>query len=460
MKTIRPFAKQREAARIVAHNLITLYGGAIRGGKTYWLILLLWSYAIKYPKSRWLILRNSYTTLQKTTLVTFQKILDDGLSNDVDNWNQGDQTVTLLNGSQIVFMAESYDNDKELNRFRGLEINGAGVDEINEIQEVTFNKIIERAGSWQHSPGCPIKIIGTCNPTHNWVKAKFYDTWKLNTLPKGWSYVPAKITDNPHISKEYIESLKNLPKYEYDSFVLGDWEVVPRTGGEFYKLFDYDNNTIENSLIDPSRPLHISFDFNVVPYMSITVWQFDKKVGIQIDELCVTTPNNSTPGACKQFLKKYGTHKGGLFFYGDPSGRARDTRDEKGQNDFTIIQALLREMRATERVAKVAPPVAMRGNFINDIFSKNFGGIELKVDRRCVNTVKDYVYLKEDSDGTKLKEKVKDPKTLQTYEKYGHTSDANDYLLCYMFTGEFSTYQKGGIDTKVTLGKNQSNNSY
>jgi hypothetical protein len=32
-------------------------------------------------------------------------------------------------------MSESYDSDKELNRFRGLEINGAGIDEINEIRK-------------------------------------------------------------------------------------------------------------------------------------------------------------------------------------------------------------------------------------------------------------------------------------------------------------------------------------
>jgi hypothetical protein len=460
-KVIKPFQKQREAARIVNDNLITLYGGAIRGGKTYWLILLLWTYALKYPKSRWLILRNSYTTLLKTTLVTFQKILDDGLNIDVSSWNSADNTVTLHNGSQIVFMAESYDNDKELNRFRGLEINGAGVDELNEIQKVTFNKLIERSGSWQHSPGCPIKIVATCNPTHNWVKEDFYDRWKLGTLPKGWAYVPAKITDNPHISKEYIDSLKNLPKYEYDSFVLGDWEVVPRTGGEFYKLFNYDDNTVQDSVIDPALVLHISFDFNVNPYMTITVWQFKGKIGIQIDELCLRSPQNSTPAACKAFLNKYGNHAAGVWYYGDPSGKARDTRDEKGANDFTIIGALLNaKLRAYERTLNAAPPVAMRGNFINQIFSAGFEGIELKVDRRCKNTISDYVYLKEASDGTKLKEKVKDPATLVTYEKYGHTSDANDYLLCHMFQNEFRNFQRGGIDSKITVGKNLHKNSY
>ncbi len=120
---------------------------------------------------------------------SFQEFIDGGFSQYIQNFNQQTYTITLNNGSQFLFMSESYDTDKDLNRFRGLEINGAFIDEVNEIQEVTFDKIIERAGSWFHSPECPIKIIMTCNPTTNWVKRRFYDKWKDNTLPKGQAFV-------------------------------------------------------------------------------------------------------------------------------------------------------------------------------------------------------------------------------------------------------------------------------
>ena len=187
---------------------------------------MIWVWAKKYPKSRWLILRNSYTTLQQTTLVTFQSLLNAGLQGDVVDWKQQTLTATLYNGSQVFFMAESYEGDKELNRFRGLEVNGVGIDEINEIQEVTFYKIIERAGSWQHSKGCPIKVIATCNPTGNWVKDLFYDKWERNELPSQWAYVTARIFDNPHIDPAYLETLKLMPEKEYEKFVEGDWNVV------------------------------------------------------------------------------------------------------------------------------------------------------------------------------------------------------------------------------------------
>lgn len=222
---IRPTQKQREAAVIANDNLFTLYGGAIRGGKSYWLLLLLFTYAMKHDKSRWALIRASYTTLKSTLLVTFDKLLSEGLDKYIKNYNRSELVVTFTNGSQFIFFAENYDNDKELNRFRGLEVNGFGIDEINEIQEQTLTKCIERAGSWQGSKGCPIKILATCNPSNNWVKDKIYDKWENGTLPNNWAYVPSKITDNPHISQEYIDSLKSMPEHEYEVFVNGNWNM-------------------------------------------------------------------------------------------------------------------------------------------------------------------------------------------------------------------------------------------
>lgn len=171
-------------------------------------------------------MRRDMPTLKRTILVSFNAILNLGLSQYVKSFNQSDLTLTFQNGSQIMFMAESYDTDKELNRFKGLEINGGALDEINEIQEVTFYKFLERAGSWNLSPGCPIKVIATCNPSNNWVKEIIYDKWKLGTLKQGWAFVPALITDNPYINKEYLDSLvSNMPEYQYEVFVKGNWDI-------------------------------------------------------------------------------------------------------------------------------------------------------------------------------------------------------------------------------------------
>jgi phage terminase large subunit len=115
-----------------------------------------------------------------------------------------------------------------------------------------------------------------------------------------------------------------------------------------------------------------------------------------------------------------------------------------------IIKKELAAYKPTLRVASKAPGVVARANFINSILEIELNGISLEIDSRCTNTIKDYLYLKEDADGTKKKERVKDSVTGITSEKYGHTSDANDYFLCQVLSKDFEKYQ----------GKRQSNYSW
>jgi hypothetical protein len=49
--------------------------------------------------------------------------------------------------------------------------------------------------------------------------------------------------------------------------------------------------------------------------------------------------------------------------------------------------------------------------------------------------------VKENNEGTKLKEKTKHPSTKVSYEKYCHTSDCFDYLICEYFKDVFIRYQ-------------------
>lgn len=124
-----------------------VFGGAIRGGKTYWLLITLSNLALQYAGSRWVIIRKSLPDLKRTTFPTFNGLITDGLDAHIKSWPKDTNVVTFNNGSELIFMAESFDDDKDLNRFRGLEINGAGLDEVNELQEVTFYKVQERIGS-------------------------------------------------------------------------------------------------------------------------------------------------------------------------------------------------------------------------------------------------------------------------------------------------------------------------
>ncbi|MEK0336745.1 MAG: phage terminase large subunit, partial [Nitrosopumilus sp.] len=213
-------AKQEEAFKKIQSEMFNfiLYGGAIRGGKTWWGLSSLLILCEIFPGSRWCIIRQDSERIRTTTIPSFNKIDKRGIL------KQSPYEYTHHNGSVILFKGENYSRDKELDWMKGLEVNGFLFEEINECQETTLNKAFERAGSWiipqLNKQPKPI-ILATCNPSNGWIKERVYDKWKNGTLPETYCYIPAKITDNPHLPEEYIESLKNLPKYEYMVFVQG-----------------------------------------------------------------------------------------------------------------------------------------------------------------------------------------------------------------------------------------------
>lgn len=227
-----------------------------------------------------------------------------------------------------------------------------------------------------------------------------------------------------------------------------------KTGGEFYKAFTTDEN-VGTFFYNKALALHITFDFNVLPYVTINVHQItDDNMGTfkvrQVDELSGDPPNNFTAGACRIFAAKYSKHTAGVFVYGDPAGKHRDTRDEKGWNDFDYIFNELKTFNPVSRVASSAQPVAVRGSFMNQLFSGMISGLDFKIHHACTSTIDDYQFIKENADGTKLKQKVK-AESGASYEKYGHRSDANDYFISEAFPDNFDRFKSGERETDIKI---------
>lgn len=219
-----------------------------------------------------------------------------------------------------------------------------------------------------------------------------------------------------------------------------------KAGGEFYSGFDRMQH-VRKVDFDPKLPLHISFDQNVTPYITMTVYQVaEQPDGItefrQIDEICLGNPKNTTEKLCLEFIRRYGSRcKQGLFYYGDPTGRKRDTR--ANEHDYKIVQRVLRRYlnNSSERVPYKHPPVLNRKDFINNAFEERYN-IRVIIDPRCKNSIADFEFVKEDINGKKLKEKKKDKQLGTTYEINGHTSDSFDYIFCEVFKKLFLRHFK------------------
>ncbi len=447
--------KQSEAMDLLESGKLNfiLYGGAIRGGKSVWGLSALLVLCTVYPKSRWCIIREDMEKIRTTTIPSFQKISPSG------KLRQSPYEYTHPNGSVILFKSESYDRDKDLDWMKGLEVNGFLFEEINECQEQTFYKAFERAGAWiieglsEEEQPKPI-ILATCNPTFGWVKKVIYDKWKTSTLPDRWAYVPAKITDNPHLPQAYIDNLTNMPRYQYEVFVNGNWDISLKVGGEFYKCFELDKH-VAPTKYNKDLPLHISWDDNVNPYLPCGIFQIQGKTITMIDEIAGVNPYNTVKSVCNEIIRKYQSHTAGMFVYGDATAQKEDTKLEKGHNFYKLIIDNLEQFRPVKRVLKSNPSVVMRGNWINTVLENELGGVKVIIGEHCRFSINDLILIKEAADGTKNKEMDTDPKTKVRFQKYGHFTDLFDYIMCSAFNQEFAAYQTLNQSRMVITGHNK-----
>ena len=82
-------SKQSEAFECVRSEKFNfiLYGGAIRGGKSYWGLITLLMLCRVFPGSRWCVIRQDSERIRSTTIPTFSKILKKGKFTNLLNKN-------------------------------------------------------------------------------------------------------------------------------------------------------------------------------------------------------------------------------------------------------------------------------------------------------------------------------------------------------------------------------------
>jgi phage terminase large subunit len=430
---------------------IFCYGGS-SAGKTYSIAQLVNIELLKRRNTA--VLRKYSTDIKHTVYSDIKGIISKW---DLNRFVTAQQNLVKLD--ELNYIAFRGLDDPE--KVKGItNFHYIWMEEFNQFDFEDYKQIRKRLRGLENQ-----KILATWNPVDedSWVKKEVLDkeTWieqptnctgkwvnesgdmllyKLTYKDNYW------IVGSPDGSYGYVDKhvLNDFERDKindfqyYQIYALGEWGRVD-VGGEFYKCFDINTNT-KKSYYDPNKPLHISFDENVLPYPALVICQGNESELWQIDEICLEYPKNRLTDVLQEFQRKYPMNKNGLFIYGDRTAKKEDTKLEAGQNFFTIIENALREYRPTLRLPSSNPPVKLRGNFINDTF-RGLTTIKIFLHPDCNETIKDFKYLKENNEGTKLKEKTKHPSTKVSYEKYGHTSDCCEYLICEYFKDVFIRYQ-------------------
>jgi len=423
---------------------VLLFGGAIRGGKTFVALAIAILLCKIYPKSRWAIVRKDLKRLKNNTRPSLDKFLE-GSGVKI---NESDQTFTFANGSTILFIGENYDKDKTLERFKGMEVNGFIGEEVSEIRYETFKKFIERAGSYLITPTPaagqpPPLIIMTCNPTQTWIKQEIYDKWKNGTLPANAFYLASYVTDNPYLEQAYLDNIKNLPLYEYKVFVEGNWDVALKAENAFWHAFDI-NKHLGLAEYNNNTTVHVSIDANTLPYCSATIWQIypnDKKV-LQIAEITAADPFNHASGLGQKVSEYLNSTKydNVVYIYGDATTKNQNAIDEKKRSFFDIFtEQVKKEYKICDYMGKSNPQVALTGEFVNALLSF-YDGWQILISETCKTSINDYLSVKKDADGTMLKTRVKN-EAGQSYEEHGHISDTLRYFLYTALSNTFGNWK-------------------
>lgn len=413
------------------HTVLT-FGGAIRGGKTFVALAIAVMLCKIYPKSRWTVVRQSLKRLKDNTRPSIDKLLPENVK-----INEQNQTFTFPNGSVIIFKGENYDRDKTLESFKGHETNGFIAEEVSEIRKQTFEKMKERAGTYMIKPvpkngQPPPLIIMTCNPTQSWIKQLVYDPWKKGELPNYMYYLPSYITDNKeNLSEAYIENIKTLSQYEYEVFVLGNWDIALKTKNAFFHAFDI-NKHVKKLYFDRTLPIHISIDSNSLPYCSCTIWQFDldKKEARQIAEVKGEGDNSHAGGLAKVLTEHLLMidYDDILHCHGDQTTKAQNTIDPLKRSFFDIFfEEMKNNFNCVDKLQSKNPTVSKTGEFVNALL-ENYDGWSVYYDETCKDSINDYLLSKKDTNGAMQKKRVTNEEG-ESFEELGHWCDTKRYVL-------------------------------
>jgi len=221
---------------------------------------------------------------------------------------------------------------------------------------------------------------------------------------------------------------------------------IAKAGGEFVPSFSRLTH-VKPVAFDPEATVHVTFDFNVSPHMTLVCAQlvdgYDGRLKLRVfREYCPAAPLNNTQAVCRLFISEYGPQLyQGLFYYGDPAGRARQTVTTEYTDNYDVIRQSFAGYAGSysDRVASVAPAVVKSRDFLVALFQGVYG-IDLEIDESCEHLIHDLEYCKEAADGRMSKPKYTDPQTKQTYERYGHALDAFRYLVCQLLADYYRQF--------------------
>lgn len=222
--------KQKQAARywLDSETSQILYGGSKNSGKSFLGVNLIFGDAFIYPGTHYFIARKKLNDLRKYTKPSIQEVFDIwGVNSSMWDYNGTDNYYELNNGSKVYFLEAAYlPSDPNFERFGSMQMTRGWCEELGEFEEKALSMLSASVGRWKNDKyNLHRKVLGTCNPTRNFLYRLFYKAHRDGTLEIWRKFIQALPEDNKKAAKGYVENLARVLKpNERKRLLEGLWE--------------------------------------------------------------------------------------------------------------------------------------------------------------------------------------------------------------------------------------------
>lgn len=256
------------------------YGGARGGGKTDGMLGEFIAHAIKYHDNAiGLMVRRIRTELVETIERSKQIYGPLGAK-----FNETEKMWRFPDGARLRFAYLERDSDADA--YQGHSYTRVYVEEAGTFP--SDRPILKLMATLRSGAGVPVGIRLTGNPGgsgQQWVKARYIDPnpkgWKVQhrqfenpftgeTLTKDWVYIPARVTDNAYLNKDYIANLQMVGSAQLvQAWLTGDFSIVE---GAFFDNWSMEKHVVAPFRIPDDWPRFRSMDWGSASPFSIGWW--------------------------------------------------------------------------------------------------------------------------------------------------------------------------------------------
>lgn len=236
------FISEQQKTAFFASQKYQCLSGGYGSGKTLLICMKLLYLSITFPKTRWAIIRKELKTLKKTTMESFFKIFP---SEIIARHSDSDGETELTNGSTFIWLGLDRFSEQDV---KSLELNGAFIDQAEEIDESIYHHLDTRIGRWDMGEVPQYLLLDNPNwprnsetgkllvPTYyflavnpdtefHWIYREFHpesDYWKDNNS-KTHFFINMPSTSNTALRSDVLDAMmKKDPEFQ-KRYVMGEW---------------------------------------------------------------------------------------------------------------------------------------------------------------------------------------------------------------------------------------------